>query len=65
MEKIGELIRDAREEKDLSLAQLSRMSGIDRRTISTVEKTSNGGYYTINSILIGLGMELTASRKVA
>lgn len=58
--RIGERIKRFREQADLTLAELSRLSGVPANTISNIEHgRENPSYYRIFDIYKGVGLPIS------
>ena len=58
--RIGERIKRFREQADLTLAELSRLSGVPANTISNIEHgRENPSYYRILDIYKGVGLPIS------
>ena len=57
----GKLLREMRQEKNLSIKDLGQMCGVNASTISSIENGKRGpGVDTLEKILFSLGYELDA-----
>lgn len=60
--RIGEAIKTAREEKNITKEQLCQMSGVNKAQISRIENGRNVSLGNINRVLLALGLRITINQ---